>query len=172
MKHRFIQTVKILLAAIVLSFGVSYVYAVWQGPTQAPPDGNISSPINVGTTAQSKEGSLAIGSSDAPVVTLDVAGNIGAGNAVFSGDVDAGTFTLGGVSISSWPNVVLDMRIIRGPSSTGGSTATCPVGYTITGGGYDLGAPDESYPTGNSWYTKSASPRSSTRSYAVCIRII
>ncbi len=44
MQKQLIQTLKILLAAIVLSFGISYVYA-WTGPASAPPTGNTNPPL-------------------------------------------------------------------------------------------------------------------------------
>lgn len=103
MKQDILQTLKILVAAIILSFGASYVYA-WTSPAQAPLNGNTPAPVNIGASAQSKSGKLAIGSSATPAVTLDVTGNIGAGNAFFSKNVRANSFTLGGITITSWPS--------------------------------------------------------------------
>ncbi len=87
MKNNIIQTLKILLVAVVLSFGISYVYA-WTGPTVAPPGGNTPEPINIGGKQQDK------------------AGNFRAGGLRSFGDliVDNG-ITLGGVREVSWPSV-------------------------------------------------------------------
>ncbi len=56
------QTIKELVRTIILSLvliaGVSMVSA-WTGPTQAPPGGNVSAPINVGLALQSKTGPVA-----------------------------------------------------------------------------------------------------------------
>ena len=49
-----------------LSVGVAY--AAWTGPTEAPPNGNVPAPINVGTTGQVKNGGLGLN-------TLTVFGN-------------------------------------------------------------------------------------------------
>jgi len=57
MKKHLIQTLKTLLTAIILSFGISYVYA-WTGPTQTPLNGNISAPVNTGSVAQTKSGNV------------------------------------------------------------------------------------------------------------------
>ncbi len=57
MKKEFTQTLKILLAAVVLSLGVSYAYA-WTAPTDAPPAGNTPAPVNEGFNIQSKLGKL------------------------------------------------------------------------------------------------------------------
>lgn len=42
-----IQSLKVIMLATVLSFGLSYVYA-WTAPTSTPPAGNVSAPINTG----------------------------------------------------------------------------------------------------------------------------
>ena len=49
MKKTIIESLRILLLALIFSFGVSMVYAVWNGPIQTPPGGNVTSayaPIN------------------------------------------------------------------------------------------------------------------------------
>jgi hypothetical protein len=53
---------KIIILAVILTaaLGVNYLFAAWTGPTQAPPDGNTSTPIHVGTTAQVKDGGLSL----------------------------------------------------------------------------------------------------------------
>ncbi len=91
MKKEFIQTSKILLTAVVLSLGVSYVYA-WTAPTDAPPAGNTPEPINVGSVAQDKDGVLrAWGLRSFLDLTVD-------------GDMDVlGGITLGGVRETAWP---------------------------------------------------------------------
>lgn len=55
------QSIKVLILALVLAVGISYVSA-WTGPTATPPAGNTDSPINVGTTAQIKNGGLSLNS--------------------------------------------------------------------------------------------------------------
>lgn len=75
----FAQSLKIIALAIVLSFGISYVYA-WTAPTATPPNGNVSAPINTSTTGQYKAGSVGFG------------GLIrGYSNAIFDGNVGIGT---------------------------------------------------------------------------------
>jgi hypothetical protein len=39
-----------------------FVLSAWNGPTQAPPNGNVAAPINVGTTDQVKNGGLGVNS--------------------------------------------------------------------------------------------------------------
>lgn len=50
---------KTIILAMVLSLGVSYIYA-WAPPTANPPDGNVSAPINASGISQVKEGPLGI----------------------------------------------------------------------------------------------------------------
>ncbi|KKT09763.1 MAG: hypothetical protein UV86_C0002G0006 [Candidatus Nomurabacteria bacterium GW2011_GWB1_43_20] len=60
-----IQALKVVALALILSFGISYVYA-WTAPTMTPPNGNVSAPINTSSTAQTKSGGLTVGSITAP----------------------------------------------------------------------------------------------------------
>lgn len=86
------SAIKVITLALVISFGLSYVYA-WTAPTATPPGGNVSAPINTSGTAQTKTGdfnvqglfSANIGSfgqlgvgtqTPASGVALDVAGTI------------------------------------------------------------------------------------------------
>ncbi|MEI6480504.1 MAG: hypothetical protein WCO12_03230 [bacterium] len=51
------QTLKSLTIALILVGGISYVFA-WTGPSTTPPNGNVSAPINVGSSDQTKAGRL------------------------------------------------------------------------------------------------------------------
>jgi hypothetical protein len=51
---------KQLLAAALL-LGLAAGAGAWQGPMQAPPSGNAAAPLNVGSRAQSKTGTLGVG---------------------------------------------------------------------------------------------------------------
>ncbi|KKT81986.1 MAG: hypothetical protein A3B07_00225 [Candidatus Yonathbacteria bacterium RIFCSPLOWO2_01_FULL_43_27] len=53
------QTAKIISLAIILSFGISLVYA-WTEPTVAPTGGNSTAPLSTGSTMQGKEGTLVL----------------------------------------------------------------------------------------------------------------
>ncbi len=55
-----LQTLTLSLCIVLIS-GVSFALA-WTGPTQTPPNGNVSAPINIGTTAQVKNGGLSVNS--------------------------------------------------------------------------------------------------------------
>jgi hypothetical protein len=60
---KFISQAKIIVLALALALGISYVSAAgtWTGPTATPPGGNVDTPVNVGNNAQSKAGDLSVG---------------------------------------------------------------------------------------------------------------
>lgn len=76
MRTQIFNAIKVSALAIVLSFGLSYVYA-WTVPTATPPAGNVSAPINTSSVEQTKLGAFNIGSITAPK-PLIVTGTIGA----------------------------------------------------------------------------------------------
>ena len=61
MIKKIISAVKVISLALVLSFGLSYVYA-WTAPTVTPPGGNVAAPLNVSSVPQTKAGGLTVGS--------------------------------------------------------------------------------------------------------------
>ena len=74
---------KFLILTIILTaaLSVNYLFAAWVGPTQAPPGGNTSTPIHVGSTNQVKDGGLSLNA-------LSVFGN-----GLFQGGVQVGNTT-------------------------------------------------------------------------------
>ncbi len=56
------KNLKAVAVAFVLIVGASYAKA-WTGPTMSPPNGNISAPLNISSSTQSKLGSLVLNSS-------------------------------------------------------------------------------------------------------------
>ena len=56
---------------IILSTGLQYAFAAWNGPTQAPPNGNTDTPLNVSAVNQTKAGSLTLGVSVLSPVFVD-----------------------------------------------------------------------------------------------------
>ena len=57
MKTRLLSSLKLLSLALLIGLTTSYVFA-WTGPTAAPTGGNVSAPVNVGLSNQTKAGSL------------------------------------------------------------------------------------------------------------------
>lgn len=52
----------LIAAAVFGAVFTSMIAVAWTGPTQAPPNGNVAAPINVGSTDQVKNGGLALNS--------------------------------------------------------------------------------------------------------------
>ncbi len=56
------QEIKVIVLALIMALGVSYVEAVWTAPNGAPPNNNATAPINVGISNQAKGGVVVPGS--------------------------------------------------------------------------------------------------------------
>lgn len=70
---------KIFFKSIIISFIFLPVFILaWQEPSQTPPEGNVSPPINTGAAAQSKEGPISaaqFGDIDSPDYYLNPSGD-------------------------------------------------------------------------------------------------
>lgn len=70
-----LQTFKILILALIISIGVSYISAASWAPAPCnPPNCNVDAPINVGSSPQFKTGSLGIKLTHLPTAELEVGG--------------------------------------------------------------------------------------------------
>jgi len=58
--QKVIQVAKVVMLALILSLGISFVQAQFSGPSQPPAGGNVDAPVNVGTSAQIKNGGLSV----------------------------------------------------------------------------------------------------------------
>ncbi|MDO8604466.1 MAG: hypothetical protein Q7K40_03675 [bacterium] len=88
------QTVKVILLATVLSFGLSYVYA-WTAPTATPPSGNVSAPLNTSATAQTKAGALTVAGLNAGSGAISTTGSV-TGWDIVANSITAGSITTTG----------------------------------------------------------------------------
>ena len=90
-----------LLALVVLFIGTAIAQA-WTGPSQTPPNGNISAPVNVGTTDQVKNAGLAVNTL-AVFGNTSVTGNVTAAGFFHSSDarLKEDIATIGGVAVVS-----------------------------------------------------------------------
>ena len=76
------KIIALTFGILTISFLAVFYVVAWQEPTQSPPEGNITSPINVSTITQYKAGALGVGG----VFTADSL-------SVFNGNVGIGTTT-------------------------------------------------------------------------------
>lgn len=53
-----LKFVAFLISIFILTLAFGYFIFAWSEPTSPPPDGNVSAPINVGTTPQAKAGRI------------------------------------------------------------------------------------------------------------------
>lgn len=174
----------------------SVVGAVWLPPTETPPDGNLTTPINITSTDQTKSGALGLGAlsctNDAifydsgeevklginvevPVYTLDVAGTLQA-TTIISGTYpvsnnDIATKQYVDDSFSS-PSVTIVESV--GDNNLFPVYADCPSGSYVVGGGHSRTLPDyseiTSFPDTNRWTAICAgmSGPGSCKVYAIC----
>ncbi|MCX6761159.1 MAG: hypothetical protein NTZ84_03620 [Candidatus Nealsonbacteria bacterium] len=74
------KSIALILGVLVMIFVVGYLAMAWTEPTQLPPGGNVPAPLNIGITAQSKEGALVVGANSGVTTGLIVRyGNVGIG---------------------------------------------------------------------------------------------
>ena len=164
LKKDLINTLKILIAAIILSFGISVAYAQWVAPTEAPPGGNVAAPVNVGGTLQIKTGALGVAAFTADGAWFEgdvtstgkvTANDVSAGSAVFSGGVTANS--LSAVSAAFSGGVTANSVSAGSGTFSGNITASSVVLSAVTrnswsgmviGGGVDE---DTNGPSCKSW---------------------
>lgn len=94
---RFVKNVAFIIAAAAASFSLSYlVLAAWTEPLSSPPLDNISTPVNVSSTSQTKAGPLKVTSlfdTDDPTNSYFVnpSGDLLGNAAILNGNVGIGT---------------------------------------------------------------------------------
>lgn len=102
MRNQIFSAIKVSTLALILSFGLSYVYA-WTAPAVSAPGGNVAAPINTSSAPQIKAGAFTVGSfvtaGPATVGSLDT----GTGN-IFGWNVFANSLTTTG-AISATGNI-------------------------------------------------------------------
>ncbi|KPJ71253.1 hypothetical protein AMJ50_02740 [Parcubacteria bacterium DG_74_3] len=54
------KTIALVVGVLATVFLISFIVRAWTEPSVAPPGGNISAPINIGSTAQTKSGNLTV----------------------------------------------------------------------------------------------------------------
>ncbi|MDP3990901.1 MAG: hypothetical protein Q8P63_01255 [Candidatus Nealsonbacteria bacterium] len=55
------KIIALTFGVLVISLVIAFYAVAWTEPSQSPPGGNIDTPLNVGSTHQTKEGDLTIG---------------------------------------------------------------------------------------------------------------
>lgn len=199
-KENITQSLKVILLAIVLSFGISYVFA-WAPPTVAPTGGNSTAPLNTSNSDQVKNGNLflnALGITNTAPNALSVLGG-----GYFGGDIEVANgsgITLGGVKKTVWPsdggaadwNTMLnkpagfadnvDNAGVQECTTVTNSivaawrpvtvVASCSPGWYMTGGACNAITTGDNIPSGNGWSCTVTSGAGSilVRSYSRCCR--
>ncbi|HFC10807.1 MAG TPA: hypothetical protein ENJ75_01245 [Candidatus Kaiserbacteria bacterium] len=185
MPRKIIAQIAILASVFFLSVGLQG-FAAFTEPTQAPPYANASAPINIGSTAQTKTGTLTVG---------DTAIDNGSYAIQASKPIYTANYVQAGSSALNWQGYGLSTSLpvysssyirthssVRSPrycdenglncttstglgglscitrTGPGTSYVFCPSGYVATGGGINgtSNQVDATYPIGNGWRCRGA----------------
>lgn len=60
MRTSIMNNIKVIILALILGVGASYVSAAWTNPPANPPEQNTPAPVNIGTITQTKLGALGV----------------------------------------------------------------------------------------------------------------
>lgn len=121
--HKIINATKTIILALVLSFGLSYVYA-WTAPTSNPPAGNVSAPINTSATLQQKSGDFTVSNFIANTMTI--------GGTINANAITAPQFCIGASCISAWSAVGGSGTVTSLSAGTGITLTPNPITTTGT----------------------------------------
>ena len=75
----FSQAVALTSGVLAVCFLMGYIVLAWTEPTQAPPGGNVPTPLNTGNVGQSKEGGLILNTGGAAMGLIVQSGKVGIG---------------------------------------------------------------------------------------------
>lgn len=139
MKKQLLQSAKVIVLALVIGLGVSYLSAAWTGPGGNPPGNNAPAPLNVTTTNQAKGGNPFAGS------LLDIAGIFSASHIAVGGQLVVGDTIKGMTLVNTETDpvqVCADQNgvLVLCTGSTPPSGAFTQV-YTLTGSGQTTSGP-------------------------------
>ena len=121
-----LTSLKAIILALLLSVGISYLYAAWAPPTGVPPIDNTPAPINVGSMGQTKTSSITatdlIGQNSVASQLLQALGGT-------DPKVTSPKYCIGTDCITAWPSGgEMNIQTILYP----GGTWTKPAAGTLT----------------------------------------
>ena len=138
------QSLKVIALALVLSFGISYVYA-WTAPTQTPPLGNVAAPINTSGVTQYKVGAFGVeglirGYSNIQADTQIKSPKYCIGTSCITAWTQAGTVSSAITNLSAGTGITLSPNPITTTGTVSANTSvlqtrvtgTCAVGQAVT----------------------------------------
>jgi len=133
-----LTSLKAIILALLLSVGISYLYAAWAPPTGVPPIDNTPAPINVGSMGQTKTSSITatdlIGQNSVASQLLQALGGT-------DPKVTSPKYCIGADCITAWPSSSGGLyQSVKTFTTAGAGTWTKPAGITkilveVVGGG-------------------------------------
>jgi len=73
------KVISLVFSVLVVCFAIAFYAVAWSEPTQSPPGGNVPTPLNTGSTGQSKAGGLILNTGGAANGLIVANGNVGIG---------------------------------------------------------------------------------------------
>jgi len=75
------KVISLVFSVLVVCFAIAFYAVAWSEPTQSPPGGNVPTPLNTGSTGQSKAGGLILNTGGAANGLIVANGRVGIGTA-------------------------------------------------------------------------------------------
>lgn len=142
-----ITSLSILTIVIGTIFLANGLILAWTGPSGSPPASNIDTPLNSGSTGQSKSGGLILNTGGAAIGLIVDQGSVGIGTTTPQAKLHLdGTPGTDGIM---FPDGTTQTTAASGG---GGGGADCPSGFTDTGYGYCIQTDENSAMT---WFNAS-----------------
>ena len=149
------KNIFISVAILLMLLGTGVALSAWTEPTSPPPDGNVSAPINVSATGQTKSGALTIqGDFTSPIFYdfNDATYYVNpAGQSVFSGSIGIAT-TSPGYTLDVWGTARFTQPVIVGTPTADTHATTKSYVDSAAGGGVGAGSSGQTLRhDGTSW---------------------
>jgi len=93
------KSLAFIASVLALSFSLGYLVFAWTEPASVPPAGNISAPLNISATGQSKVGGLILNTGGSTNGLIVQSGKVGIGTTSPGSELDVtGTFSMSGIT--------------------------------------------------------------------------
>lgn len=127
---KLVKSFVFIASVLAISLSLSYLVLAWTEPSSNPPNSNVSTPLNIGDTGQSKSGGLILNTGGAPNGLIVQNGNVGIGTPGPSQKLDVAGYVKGqsGLCIGS------DCRTSWPASGGSGTVTSVGSGTGLTGG--------------------------------------
>lgn len=125
---------------LIICFAIAFYVVAWQEPIEAPPEGNMPTPLNVGSEGQAKEGGLILNTGGAETGLIIDKGQVCIGTDCRDAWPSGGVIPSGMIAIfdtscpAGWTRfTALDNRFPRGAATYGGTGGSVSHAHSYSG---------------------------------------